>query len=316
MRILSEKFQDRDLKVVWMDGKPHWMFETASTLAGHASVEVTMTVVGRDAEFKDPAFTISLKGAKYREFKQLAKVLNLGLSTFASKITLFTEAGLWLLIDKSDSEIGREYRRFFSAEVAPQIARDGHYSPDRQVEGGYIVDHRAPAGPLQRLSEAWAELGAPEDARALLATAATYAELGDDARALKLLHAASAAIVKRPAVATARRAPMTEEDQVAARRASGRERTRRYRERQESTKEPVMARDYGGRFAPSQRDLKQEILATLAMGPRTRTRLRRELRANHQEVLTAVRELLANAEIIEDRRSDGAWLLCPDKSEH
>lgn len=146
MKILSEKFQSHDIRVVWMDGEPHWMFDAATKLAGHKTVKTTMTIVGRHAEFKDVAYMRTLKGAQYQDLRTMGEkfALNFGLSAKARQISLFTEAGLWLLIDKSDSEIGREYRRKFSADVAPQIARDGRYDPEREVVGGQLMSKGTP----------------------------------------------------------------------------------------------------------------------------------------------------------------------------
>lgn len=146
MKILSDQFEEfgLDVQVIWMDGRPHWTYKTASRLAGHKDVRVTMTVVGRDSEFDDPAYTTTLTGARLKEFKALPQVLNQELSAYASRVTLFTEAGLWLLIDKSDSKIGREYRKLFCTQVAPQIARDGQYSPEREVTPeGQLVEREA-----------------------------------------------------------------------------------------------------------------------------------------------------------------------------
>jgi prophage antirepressor-like protein len=141
MKILSDHFDGMDVQVVWIEGRPHWTYETASRLAGHSDPRVTMNLVARDDELSDPSYTVTLTGQKFREFRKIGSAFIAGMSAKARRLTLFTEAGLWLLIDKSDSKVGRKYRKLFCTQVAPQIARDGRYLPEREVTPeGRMVD--------------------------------------------------------------------------------------------------------------------------------------------------------------------------------
>lgn len=68
-------------------------------------------------------------------------------------VTVLYEAGLWLCLAKSEMELGRKLRRFLVDNVLPQIARDGRYSPEREVtpEGQLVAREAAQAAEERRL---------------------------------------------------------------------------------------------------------------------------------------------------------------------
>ena len=90
-----------------------------------------------------------LSGKTLKEFKELNNALpRLGRT---SQAYILFESGVHLTLQKTEQAAGRALRRLMADEVFPQLARDGRYSPRREVVDGRIVDREPVDDPVVRI---------------------------------------------------------------------------------------------------------------------------------------------------------------------
>ncbi len=94
-------------------------------------------VIGQDYDI--------LSGQDLVEFRASAELVSEnGTSPFAASLAVFTEQGLNKALLLTKKRRGKLLRDYFATEVMPQLARDGQYSPEREVVDNQIVE--APGG--------------------------------------------------------------------------------------------------------------------------------------------------------------------------
>jgi prophage antirepressor-like protein len=159
--ILREfKFEGAPLPVYEVDGKPHWIAKQVGAALGYGKDGGNLvTCVTRDwkGELVEGYEILTLKGEKLRDFKRLVRLDEESSLGRTSSIMLLSEKGLYKVLMLTRKPAGDRMRDWLAAEVLPQIARDGHFAPDRQVVDGKL-EARSPKTQIQILLESVQQL--------------------------------------------------------------------------------------------------------------------------------------------------------------
>ena len=136
------EFEGAPLPVFEVEGRPHWIAKQIGAALGYADEggELVRMISGDWAgEFTEKDVRI-LKGKKLKEFKALVEPGGESpLGQRASHLMLLTEGGVVIATTLSRKPAGRRMRRWLADDVMPQIVRDGHFAPDRQVVDGQLT---------------------------------------------------------------------------------------------------------------------------------------------------------------------------------
>lgn len=159
--ILREfKFDGAPLPVYSVDGKPHWIAKQVGAALGYGKDGGNLvTCVTRDwkGELVEGYEILTLKGRKLQEFKGLVVDDDSSSLSKTVRLMLLSEKGLHKVLMLTRQPAGDRMRDWLAADVLPQIARDGHFAPDRQVVDGKL-EARAPKTQIQILLESVQQL--------------------------------------------------------------------------------------------------------------------------------------------------------------
>lgn len=135
-------FEGQPLPVFEVNGKPHWIAKQVGAALGYGKDGGELVgMISREwkTEFTDKDRCV-LTGKKLKEFKTLVEVDGKSPSTFAPSLMLLTESGVTIATTLSRKPAGTRMRRWIADDVMPQIVRDGHFAPDRQVVDGQLTE--------------------------------------------------------------------------------------------------------------------------------------------------------------------------------
>lgn len=163
--ILREfKFEGAPLPVYEVDGRPHWIAKQVGAALGYGKGGgelVTSISKNWKEAFVEGDEVLTLKGQKLQDFKQLTYVHGSLPSSRIPSLMLLSEKGLYKVLMLTRQPAGDRMRDWLAAEVLPQIARDGHFAPDRQVVDGKLESH-SPKTQIQILLESVQQLALME----------------------------------------------------------------------------------------------------------------------------------------------------------
>jgi prophage antirepressor-like protein len=133
-------FEGAPLPVFEVEGRPHWIAKQVGAALGYED-NVFVGLVGREwkDEFVNGKDVRVLKGKDLRDFKEIAGAIGENPMTFTSALMLLTESGVTITSTLSRKPAGTRMRRWLADDVMPQIVRDGHFAPDRQVVDGQLT---------------------------------------------------------------------------------------------------------------------------------------------------------------------------------
>jgi len=137
------EFEGAPLPVFEVDGRPHWIAMQVGAALGYGKGggELVGMISGEwKAEFTDKDRCV-LTGKNLKEFKALTGLD--GESPFSQHtrhLMLLTESGVTIATTLSRKPAGTRMRRWLADDVMPQIVRDGHFAPDRQVVDGQLTE--------------------------------------------------------------------------------------------------------------------------------------------------------------------------------
>lgn len=143
MSAITPVFEGVQLDTVVFRGKQAWIARQVGDALGYASrgKRFASSITGKWApEFREGDDYDVLAGQELRELMSLFDGPAPVPSSTRRTVTVLYEPGLMLALQLTTMPRGRQLRRYLADEVLPQLARDGQYSPTRQVEGDTIVD--------------------------------------------------------------------------------------------------------------------------------------------------------------------------------
>jgi len=141
VRVRAFEFEGAPLPVYEVDGKPHWIAKQVGAALGYSrDGRKLATKIGGDwkKSFKDGEDSRVLTGKDLSDFKVLVGLDPDSGSSRAPSLLLLSEKGLYKVLMLTRKPAGDRMRDWLAAEVLPQIARDGHFAPDRQVVDGKL----------------------------------------------------------------------------------------------------------------------------------------------------------------------------------
>ena len=147
------EFEGAPLPVYEVNGKPHWIAKQVGAALGYIDGSDLVRAISRGwvNEFTDKDRLV-LTGEKLNEFKELIHDSGDSPLSRTARLMLLTESGVTLAAVLSRKPAGLRMRRWLADDVMPQIARDGHFAPDRQVVDGKL-ESRSPKTQIQILLE-------------------------------------------------------------------------------------------------------------------------------------------------------------------
>jgi prophage antirepressor-like protein len=157
LTLFDHAFEGKKITTIVYKGKPCWLAKEVGEAIGYAQKgkEFVAQLQGEwSNELMDGHDFMVLKGHELQEFKALAQLGGNFTPSRAPAITLLYESGLWLALTRTGMDAGKRLRRFLVDNVLPQIARDGRYSPEREVtrEGQLVAREAAQAAEDRRLA--------------------------------------------------------------------------------------------------------------------------------------------------------------------
>ena len=135
------EFEGAPLPVFEVDGKPHWIARQVGAALGYGNGGGDLVrMISRDwtDEFTDKDRLV-LTGKKLKEFKGLVALGEESAPSRAASLMLLSESGVTIATTMSRKPAGTRMRRWLADDVMPQIVRDGHFTPDRQVVDGQLT---------------------------------------------------------------------------------------------------------------------------------------------------------------------------------
>jgi prophage antirepressor-like protein len=133
----TNEFEGRDIKTLTYRGKPAWIAREIGEAIGYSQggKRFATRITGEWAgEFIEDHDYVLLTGEELADFKAICELGTSPVPSHAPQIMLLFESGLYLALAKTNKPVGKRLRRFLAEEVLPQIARDGSYLPERQVQ--------------------------------------------------------------------------------------------------------------------------------------------------------------------------------------
>lgn len=158
------EFEGAPLPVYEVNGKPHWIAKQVGAALGYGKGGgelVTSISKNWKEAFVDGDEVLTLKGKKLQEFKELVGDHGSLPLSLTARLLLLSEKGLYKVLMLTRQPAGDRMRDWLAAEVLPQIARDGHFAPDRQVVDGKL-ESRSPKTQIQILLESVQQLALME----------------------------------------------------------------------------------------------------------------------------------------------------------
>jgi prophage antirepressor-like protein len=134
-------FEEREITTMSYRGKPAWIAREIGEAIGYSQggKRFATSITGEWAgEFIEGLDYVLLTGKELADFKVIFELGTSPVPSHAPQIMLLFESGLYLALAKTNKPIGKRLRRFLAEEVLPQIARDGSYLPESQVQDGQI----------------------------------------------------------------------------------------------------------------------------------------------------------------------------------
>jgi prophage antirepressor-like protein len=143
LKKITNEFEGENITTLTYNGRPAWIAKDIGRILGYA--QNGRRLVGNISEKWSEEFIlnhdyVTITGEELKSFKEVVEVDTESVSAFSSHLLLLFEPGLHLCLAKTNKPIGRRLRRFLADEVMPQLARDGRYSPDREVVDDEVVE--------------------------------------------------------------------------------------------------------------------------------------------------------------------------------
>ena len=135
-------FEGWQLPVFEVGGVPYWIAQQVGAALGYGKdggeLVTSISKNWRDA-FVEGDEVLTIRGKKLQNFKRLAGVDGSSPSSHTPSLMLLTESGVTIAAVLSRKLAGKRMRRWLANKVMPQIARDGHFAPDRRVVDGKLT---------------------------------------------------------------------------------------------------------------------------------------------------------------------------------
>ncbi len=135
-------FEGAPLPVYAVEGRPHWVARQVGAALGYGKeggelvTSISKNWRGAVAEGDE---VLILSGRKLQDFKRLVGDHGSSPLSLTARLMLLSEKGMYKVLMLTRQTAGDRMRDWLAAEVLPQIARDGHFAPDRQVVGGQLT---------------------------------------------------------------------------------------------------------------------------------------------------------------------------------
>ncbi len=140
---ITNEFEGEKITTLTYNGRLAWIASEVGKILGYARDGGRLVNSISDEwseEFIEHHDYTVLAGEELKSFKTFMEANTESVSAFSSHLLLLFEPGLHLCLAKTNKPIGRRLRRFLADEVMPQLARDGRYSPDREVVDDEVVE--------------------------------------------------------------------------------------------------------------------------------------------------------------------------------
>jgi anti-repressor protein len=199
---IFHEFEGRNLTTITYKGRPCWIARQVGNILGYAEDGGKLVKMIQHEwlqSFQNGKHYIVLAGEELSDFKSLFDVGTCGVPSRAPRIMLLFEPGIHKVALKSGKPQAERLQDFLADDVMPQLARDGRYSPEREVVDGEIVDNgiqipKTYVGALKACAEAYtkaAELADQnerlEAERARMLPAALYGKKLASAKGFRLI---------------------------------------------------------------------------------------------------------------------------------
>jgi prophage antirepressor-like protein len=144
LKKITNEFEGATINTITYKGKLCWVASEIGQTLGYSrngSRLVDKITESWSEEMLDGCDYTVLQGEELADFKSLLEPTpESGVGSRSSHVMLLYETGLHFICLKTNKPIGRRLRRFLADEVMPQLARDGRYSPDREVVDDEVVE--------------------------------------------------------------------------------------------------------------------------------------------------------------------------------
>lgn len=137
----ANEFEGKQVTTIRYKGEPYWIArEIGRALEyedGGKGLVDTIRIRWSDEMDEGTHYTV-LSGQELKDFRALVEDGEHCSLSYAARLMLLSEKGLYYVCLKTNKPEGIRLRRFISDSVLPQLTRDGSYLPGREVVDGQL----------------------------------------------------------------------------------------------------------------------------------------------------------------------------------